>query len=44
MENVKFYEAPEVLYLDAQSEGVLCQSGFASSGFASFKPYEEINW
>lgn len=39
MENVKFYESPEVLYLDAQSEGVLCQSGFAS-----FKPYEEINW
>jgi len=37
MENVKFYESPEVLFLDAQSEGVLCQSGFGS-----FNPYDEI--
>ena len=37
MENVKFYESPEVLFLDAQSEGVLCQSGLGS-----FNPYDEI--
>lgn len=35
MNAVKFYEAPEVLFIDVQSEGVLCQSG-------SFNPYEEI--
>ncbi len=39
MKNVKLYEAPELLYLDAESEGVLCQSGFGS-----VKPYEEIEW
>ena len=27
MENVKFYESPELHHLDAESEGVLCQSG-----------------
>ncbi len=32
MENVKFYESPEVLFLDAQSEGVLCQSGVSGNG------------
>ncbi len=37
MENVKFYESPEVLFLDAQSEGVLCQSGVSGSG--SFGDY-----
>lgn len=40
MENVKFYESPEVLFLDAQSEGVLCQS----SNKGSFTPYDEISW
>lgn len=39
MENVKFYESPEVLFLDAQSEGVLCQSGVNGSG--SFGGYED---
>ncbi len=40
MENVKFYESPELHHLDAESEGVLCQS----SNKGSFNPYDEIAW
>lgn len=31
-----FYQTPVLEYLDAESEGVLCQSGY------SFNPYDEI--
>ena len=34
MENVKFYSAPAIEFIDCESEGVLCASG-------AFLPYEE---
>lgn len=40
MENVKFYSAPVLEYLDCENEGVLC----ASNNKGSFNPYEEIEW
>ena len=38
MENVKFYSAPAIEFLDCENEGVLC-----ASGEGSFNPYEEVD-
>jgi hypothetical protein len=32
-----FYQAPVVEYLDAESEGVLCQSGAGTAGINDWK-------
>ena len=39
MENVKFYSAPALEYINCENEGILC-----GSGNGSFQDYEEINW
>ena len=38
MENVKFYSAPAIEYINCENEGILCASG-------AFENYDDsINW